>query len=220
MAKTAIHFSPDLSFTFEHEIKKKMSRSKDDFSPTGFSYSWLRVANLVFNFLGLWPWTYEGRKTYTSGLANFQFRDSQFLKVKWRLSDKERITVKICILFVVMGNTSELSFLGNSNVVNSWKFWCKRWFFSAAGKKVESFSETRYKYRLFCRPFVWSSAACLHTHLSGTGKNERGFVSNGSFRVLQTYINLLSKHFLTMFFRDQLLKKGYTISLINHVRNL
>ena len=38
MAKTAIRFSPDLSFTFDHEIKK-MRRLRDDFSPTGFPYS-------------------------------------------------------------------------------------------------------------------------------------------------------------------------------------
>ena len=38
MAKTAIRFSPDLSFTFDHEIER-MRRSRDDFSPTGFSYS-------------------------------------------------------------------------------------------------------------------------------------------------------------------------------------
>lgn len=75
------------------------------------------MANLVFNFVGL---SLNIRRPQdTSGLANFQFRDSQFLKIERLNSDKERITVKLCILFVVMGNNFELSFLGNLNVVNS-----------------------------------------------------------------------------------------------------
>ena len=58
-------------------------------------------------------------------------------------------------------------------------------FFSYKEKKLKVFQklDNFYKYRLFCRPFVWSSATCLHTHLSGN-KNERGFLSNGSLRVL------------------------------------
>lgn len=129
------------------------------------------------SFQLFWSITVNIRRAQnTSGLANFQFRDSQFLKVKWRLSDKERITVIIGILFVVMGNNFELCFLGNLNVAL---------IFFLQEKKLKVFQklDNFYKYRLFCRPFVWSSAACLHTHLLGN-KNERGFVSNGSFRVL------------------------------------
>ena len=41
-------------------------------------------------------------------------------------------------------------------------------FFSYKKKKLKVFQklDNFYKYRLFCRPFVWSSATCLHTHLS------------------------------------------------------
>ena len=129
--------------------------------------------------------------------------------------------MKICNLFVVMGNTSELSFLENSNVVNTVaeNFSANADFFLRQGKKLKVFQKLDTNIVYFADlSFGLQQLVCIHTYQEQARMKEALFQTEA----LEYYrrISICCQNTFSLCFSDQLLKKGYTISLINHVRNL